>query len=123
MENLTPEQLRELADRIELENGVSDEPFSVVEPKRERKPYMRRVEVNGIELDVDMRRIKDYRTVKYISQIDKGDTFAVFELADFILGESKQLVIDKLSDSDGFCDAEVFVSFCTKLLEEVGSKN
>lgn len=124
MDNLTPEQLRELADKIEhgqeLEGGFTVFPNEVYEKP---KAYVRAIELDGITVNIDMRRVKDYRTVAMIARIDKGDSFAAVELFDFLLGDERDHVISELSDSDGFCDAEDFIKFCTRLLEEVGAKN
>lgn len=120
MDNLTPEQLRELADKMEQEGSGAIECSDSTE---QVKPYVRIVELDGIKVKIDMRRVKDYRTVAMIARIDKGETFAAVELFDFLLGDEQDKVIEKLSDADGFCDAETFVTFCTRLLEKVGAKN
>lgn len=120
MENLTPEQLRELADKIEQDDSYIDDYSDLTE---QAKPYVRIVELDGIKVKIDMRRVKDYRTVALIARIDKGESFAAVELFDFLLGNERDKVIDALSDADGFCDAETFIKFCTRLLEKVGAKN
>ena len=120
MDNLTPEQLRELADKIEQEGSRAIECSDSTE---QVKPYVRIVELDGIKVKIDMRRVKDYRTVALIARIDKGESFAAVELFDFLLGNERDKVIDALSDADGFCDAETFIKFCTRLLEKVGAKN
>lgn len=120
MDNLTPEQLRELADKMEQEGSGAIDYNDLTE---QVKPYVRIVELDGIKVKIDMRRVKDYRTVAMIARIDKGETFAAVELFDFLLGDERDKVINALSDADGFCDAEVFIKFCTRLLEEVGAKN
>lgn len=86
-------------------------------------PYVRHVTVKGVELDVDMRRMKDYRTLSLIAKMEGGDQFAGVQLFDFILGPDRDRCIDELSDEDGFCDAEVFSAFCAEVIKEVGAKN
>lgn len=120
MDNLTPEQLRELADKMEQEGGGAIDYNDLTE---QVKPYVRIVELDGIKVKIDMRRVKDYRTVAMVARINKGETFAAVELFDFLLGDEQDKVIERLSDADGFCDVETFVTFCTRLLEEVGAKN
>lgn len=116
IENITPEMLREMAEK--MEGGCVPE-FEPVMPK----PYIRHVDVDGVSIDIDMRRVKDYRAMSLIAKVEAGDSFAAITLFDFLLGDQRESAIEQLSDEDGFCDAERFVGFCGKLLTEVGAKN
>lgn len=121
MDEITPEMLREMAARIESDDN------KVIDLEREAiadtKPYIRHAEIDGVSLDVDMRRVRDYRAMSLIAKVESGDSFAAITLFDFLLGDQRGSAIDQLSDADGFCDAERFVQFCGKLLNEVGAKN
>lgn len=113
IDGMTPEQLRAMAD--EMEGGGA------------RPGYMRRVEVDGIEVDVDMRIIADIRTMRIIADVQgKDDTesaFAAIRLFDRILGDQRDAVENELSDEDGFCPVERYVGFAMRLFEAVGAKN
>lgn len=86
-------------------------------------PNVRRVSVMGVDLDVDMRRVTDYRTLSLIAKMEGGDSFAAVQLFDFILGPERDRCVEELSDSDGFCDAERFSAFCAGVIKAVGAKN
>lgn len=89
--------------------------------------YMRHVTVDGIKVDVDMRVIMDIRTMRIIGRARKGSdedaTFASIELFDRILGDQREEVEAALSDEDGFCPVDQYVTFAMRLFEEVGAKN
>lgn len=113
IDGMTPEQLRAMADEME---GAAQRPG-----------YMRRVEVDGIAIDVDMRVIADIRTMRIIADVqgkdDSESAFAAIKLFDRILGEQRETVESALSDADGFCPVERYVSFAMRLFEAVGAKN
>lgn len=113
IDGMTPDQLRAMAD--EMEGGGA------------RPGYMRHVEVDGIEVDVDMRVIADIRTMRIIADVqgkdDSESAFAAIRLFDRILGDQRDAVEDALSDEDGFCPVERYVGFAMRLFEAVGAKN
>lgn len=113
IDGMTPEKLRAMAD--EMEGGGA------------RPGYMRRVEVDGITVDVDMRVISDIRTMRIIADVqgkdDSESAFAAIKLFDRILGEQRETVESALSDADGFCSVERYISFAMRLFEAVGAKN
>lgn len=113
IDGMTPDQLRAMADEMEG-GGV-------------RPGYMRRVEVDGITVDVDMRVIADIRTMRIIADVqgknDSESAFAAIKLFDRILGEQRETVESALSDADGFCPVERYVAFAMRLFEAVGAKN
>lgn len=113
IDGMTPDQLRAMAD--EMEGGGA------------RPGYMRRVEVDGITVDVDMRVIADIRTMRIIADVqgknDSESAFAAIRLFDRILGDQRESVEKALSDKDGFCPVERYVSFAMRLFEAVGAKN
>lgn len=116
MDGITPEQLREMAARIEAEEKQA---FEVVTPPAN----IRHIEVDGIELDIDLRRLKDYRTMSLIAKVEGGDMFAAIQLFDFLLGDQRDKAIKAMTDEDDFCDATKFVEFCGKVLDAAGAKN
>lgn len=116
MDGITPEQLREIAAKMEAE---SEQAFEVVTPPAN----IRHIEVDGIELDIDLRRLKDFRALSLIAKVEAGETFAAVQLFEFILGDEKNKALAALSDSDGFCDAEKFLAFSSRVLEAAGAKN
>ena len=113
IDGMTPDQLRAMADEME---GAEQRPG-----------YMRRVEVDGIDVDVDMRIIADIRTMRIIADVqgkdDSESAFAAIRLFDRILGDQREAVERALSDEDGFCPVEKYVEFAMRLFEEVGAKN
>lgn len=136
-EGMTPAQLRRLADEMEAgaSRGISADEherrlsairgFSEVE-EPVAPGYMRHVEVDGIRLDIDMRRVKDLRTLRLVAKINEkgpGSLQATLDLADFILGDQREKVEAVATDSDGFVDAERYTSIFMKLFQEVGAKN
>lgn len=92
-----------------------------------RPGYMRHASVDGIEVDVDMRVIMDIRTMRIIADVqgkdDAESAFAAIRLFDRILGDRREEVEAALSDEDGFCPVERYVTFAMKLFEAVGAKN
>ena len=136
---MTPAQLRAMADEIEAKTpGITaDEHTRALEKMWEgaaptsdepkRPGYMRRVEVDGIEVDVDMRVIADIRTMRIIADVqgkdDSESAFAAIKLFDRILGDQREAVEAALSDADGFCPVERYVEFAMRLFEAVGAKN
>lgn len=113
IDGMTPDQLRAMAD--EMEGG-------------ERRPgHMRRVEIDGIAVDVDMRVIADIRTMRIIADVqgkdDAESAFAAIKLFDRILGDQREAVERALSDEDGFCPVDRYVNFAMRLFEAVGAKN
>lgn len=151
MENLdgfTPDQLRAIADEMEakqsagitaeehesrliaIRGGKAESPEHVPEKMREdsaNKPgYINHVEVEGIPLDIDMRRVKDLRTLRLVAEVQKGGSdslAATLELADFVLGDQREKVERAVTDDDGFIDAVKYTDVFTKLFEAVGAKN
>lgn len=113
IDGMTPDQLRAMADEME---GAGQRPG-----------YMRRVEVDGITVDVDMRVIADIRTMRIIAEMqgkdDAESAFAAIRLFDRILGDQREAVERALSDADGYCPVERYVAFAMKLFEAVGAKN
>lgn len=137
--SMTPEQLRELAaqmeegragaDADEHERRISvirgDKPAEAGEEEA-RPGNMRRIEVDGIPLDIDMRAVSDIRTLRAIGEIQKGgngSTFAAVELFDRILGDCREAVEAALSDEDGYCPADAYCDFAVRIFEAVGAKN
>lgn len=116
MDGITPEQLREIAAKMEAE---SEQAFEVVTPPAN----IRHIEVDGIELDIDLRRLKDYRTMSLIAKVEGGDMFAAIQLFDFLLGDQRDKAIKAMTDESDFCDATKFVEFCGKVLDAAGAKN
>lgn len=113
IDGMTPAQLRAMAD--EMEGGGA------------RPGYMRRVEVDGITVDVDMRVIADIRTMRIIADVqgknDADSAFAAIKLFDRILGDQREMVEKALSDADGYCPVDRYVNFAMRLFEAVGAKN
>lgn len=136
---MTPDQLRALADEMEARpSGVdADEHERRIEAIRGGKTgeasgtgaspgYMRRIEIDGITLDIDMRAMADIRTLRAIGEIQKGgegSTFAAVELFDRILGDGQEAVEAALSDEDGYCPADKYCEFAVRIFEAVGAKN
>lgn len=146
---MTPEQLRALADEMErepsgiyadeherrikaLRGGKERSPERELEKMREeaasekRSEHVRHVEVDGIPLDIDMRRVKDLRTLRLVADVQKGGSgslAATLELADFVLGDQRAKVERAVTDEDGFVDAVKYTEVFTKLFEAVGAKN
>ena len=89
--------------------------------------YMRHVTVDGVSVDVDMRVIADIRTMRIIADVqgknDAESAFAAIKLFDRILGDQREAVEKALSDADGFCPVERYVTFAMRLFEAVGAKN
>ena len=139
IDGMTPERLRAMADEMEAKTpGITaDEHTRALEKMWEgaaptsdepkRPGYMRRVEVDGIEVDVDMRVIADIRTMRIIADVqgkdDSESAFAAIKLFDRILGDQREAVEAALSDADGFCPVERYVTFAMRLFEAVGAKN
>ena len=108
IENMTPDELRALADEMD-----------------DAKPWEKRVTVRGVELVIDMRVLKDVRTMRLIRAADKGGVegaFSALELFDAVLGDQTGKVEEALS-KDGFCDSDDYTEFCIELINEVGAKN
>ena len=108
---MTPDQLRALADEMEADA---------------RPGYMRRIEIDGIPLEIDMRAMADIHALRAIGEIQKGgegSTFAAVELFDRILGDQREAVEDALSDADGYCPADAYCEFAVRIFEAVGAKN
>ena len=139
---MTPGQLRAMADEMErsaagidadeherrlamVRGGAPDEGAGGAAGTV--NPTVRHVEVDGIPVDVDMRVVSDVRTMRTIGRARKGTdedaTFAALELFDRILGDQRGRVERELSDADGFCGVDRYVSFAMRLFEEVGAKN
>lgn len=116
MDGITPEQLREMAAKMEVE---SEQAFEVVTPPAN----IRHIEVDGIALDIDVRRIKDYRTLSLIAKVEGGDMFAAIQLFDFLLGDQRDKAVKAMTDESDYCDAEAFMGLCSKVLEAAGAKN
>lgn len=112
LDSLTPEQLDELATRASGKAG-----------ERAIEPTKREVTIDGVAVTVDMRKVKDYRTLSLISAVDGGDTLAAVRLFEFILGDQRDKVVKALTDDTDYCDAERVMAFCSKLMERVGAKN
>lgn len=139
IDGMTPAQLRAMADEMEAENhGITaDEHERALEKMWEgaaptsdepkRPGYMRRVKVDGIEVDVDMRIIADIRTMRIIADVQGSDdaesAFAAIKLFDRILGDQREAVEAALSDADGYCSVERYVDFAMRIFEAVGAKN
>ena len=139
IDGMTPERLRAMADEMEAKTpGITaDEHTRALEKMWEgaaptsdepkRPGYMRRVEVDGITVDVDMRVISDIRTMRIIADVqgkdDSESAFAAIRLFDRILGDQREAVEAALSDADGFCPVERYVEFAMRLFEAVGAKN
>lgn len=92
-----------------------------------RPGYMRRVTVDGITIDVDMRVIADIRTMRIVADVrgrdDADSTFDAIKLFDRILGDQREAVEDALSDEDGFCLIDRYGEFAMRVFEAVGAKN
>lgn len=138
IEGMTPDKLRAMADEMEaktpgitsdeheraLEKMWEDAAPTSDEPKR--FGYMRRVEIDGIPLDVDMRVVSDIRTLRLIRDVQKdGDdaAFKALDLFDRVLGDQRGRVEAALADADGYCPADAYLTFCTRIFEAVGAKN
>ena len=137
--DMTPAQLRAMADEMEANTpGVTAreheralekmwEGAAPTSDEPKRPGYMRRVEVDGIEVDVDMRIIADIRTMRIIADVqgkdDAESAFAAIKLFDRILGDQREAVEAALSDADGYCPVDRYVNFAMRLFEAVGAKN
>ena len=137
--DMTPAQLRTMADEMEAKTpGITaDEHERALEKMWEgaaptsdepkRPGYMRRVTVEGITVDVDMRVIADIRTMRIIADVqgkdDSESAFAAIRLFDRILGDQRDAVEKALSDADGYCPVDRYVTFAMRIFEAVGAKN
>ena len=137
--DMTPAQLRAMADEMEAKTpGITaDEHTRALEKMWEgsaptsdepkRPGYMRRVTVEGITVDVDMRVIADIRTMRIIADVqgkdDSESAFAAIRLFDRILGDQRDAVEKALSDADGYCPVDRYVTFAMRIFEAVGAKN
>ena len=54
---------------------------------------------------------------------DAESAFAAIKLFDRILGDQREEVEKALSDEDGFCPVDRYVTFAMRLFEAVGAKN
>lgn len=117
---MTADELMELAlaKRAEGPEG---------EPEPGPAPTARRVVVDGIAVEVDMRRMTDIRTVRRLQRAQRlGDELGgpvVLEVFDDILGDQVDRVTDALSDEDGYCPAERYSRFVARVMREAGGKN
>lgn len=94
--------------------------------KKEAAKHTKRVEVDGLELDIDMRAVEDIRTLRLIAKVEKeGEegVFAAVDLFDFILGDQVEKVMDHLKDGEGFVPSTAYSAFCADVLKAVGAKN
>lgn len=111
--DLTPEQIAEI-------RAMPATPDADETPRQ----FVRHVEIDGIAIDVDMRRIKDYRAMSLIAEFDEGnDAMAMVRLFDFVLGKDRDRVIKAFTDDDDYCDPAKVSNFCAELLKECGAKN
>lgn len=94
--------------------------------KKEAAKHTKPVEVDGLELDIDMRAVEDIRTLRLIAKVEKeGEegVFAAVDLFDFILGDQVEKVMDHLKDEEGFVPSTAYSAFCADVLKAVGAKN
>lgn len=94
--------------------------------KKEAAEHTKRVEVDGLELDIDMRAVEDIRTLRLIAKVEKeGEegVFAAVDLFDFVLGDQVEKVMDHLKDEEGFVPSTAYSTFCANVLKAVGAKN
>lgn len=137
-DGFTPEQLRAMADEMEAKRGAGitadehERRLSVIrggveyEQEQQEPGCINHVEVDGIALDIDMRRVKDLRTLRLVAEVQKGGSdslAATLELADFVLGDQREKVERAVTDKDGFIDAVKYTDVFAKLFEAVGAKN
>lgn len=111
--DMTPQQLREMADEAERKEGAAP-------------GTSRTVEVDGVEVSVDRRVLDDVRTFRLLVAMNEGGTEAgpaALKLFDRLLGDQVGRVTDALSDADGFCSVQRLATFCSKVFEAVGAKN
>lgn len=86
-----------------------------------------RVSVDGIDLSIDRRAVKDIRTFRLIGEVEQGGSrapFAAVELLDFLLGDEQRRAVEKeLADEDGFVDSDKYMILLVKLLNSPELKN
>lgn len=120
-DKMTPEELVALAEEKRSPRGG----MRVVDASP-KPPTVRTVEVDGVSVDVDMRVIKDIRTVRKLREIERlGDRggMEALDLFDRVLGDQAERVIDALSDEDGYCSVEAYSTFVGHVFRAVGAKN
>lgn len=118
-DKMTPEELVALAEE-------KRSPVMRVVDASPKPPTVRTVEVDGVTVDVDMRVIKDIRTVRKLREIERlGDRggMEALDLFDRVLGDQAERVIDALSDEDGYCSVEAYSTFVGHVFRAVGAKN
>lgn len=118
---MTPEALRILADEMDTKEGAS--------APSETVSHVREVAVDGIKLEVDMRRFSDVRTMRAMSKVYKEGSsmspesaFAAFDLIEWLFGEQSSVVEDHLRDADGYVSADAYTDFLMRAFYAVGAE-
>ena len=75
---------------------------------------------DGYEINVNEAGVNDWRFVKMLRKIDKGDTGLIVDVAEVLLGGEEEA--DRLADHlevDGHTPPEVMVNALTEIIEKV----
>lgn len=134
IENMTPEQLREYAANKEankealkaLYYGDDTEQAPVIK----HNPWERPVEVEGETYYVDMRRMNDEKSLRYIAELQKeakGDDTPLALLLDYyeylFHGSALDAIRAHVVANKGYNDGQEILRIESKIYEEVKGKN
>lgn len=134
IDEMTPEQLRELAtakeeERVQLESKYLQ--FKPVKTSGRLEPYERELEFEGEHYIVDMRRIKSRRFVQLIADVqrvqnkeDSEKLPATLKLYEYLFGGTcDEHVVGVVEDKLGYDDAEEIFRIENALMEMLDTKN
>ena len=112
-------------ERAELLRALSEANGQKAEAEPDQNAL--RVTVDGIDLSIDRRAVKDIRTFRLIGEVEQGGSrapFAAVELFDFLLGKGQRKAVEKeLADEAGYIDADRYALLLVKLLNSAELKN
>ena len=121
--------MKDIAEMTQEERAELLRALSEANGQEAKKPEQNalRVSVDGVDLSIDRRAVKDIRTFRLIGEVEQGGSrapFAAVELFDFLLGDEQRRAVEKeLADEAGFVDSDRYALLLVKLLSSPELKN
>ena len=74
---------------------------------------------DGFEIEIKDNSLNDWRFLKTLRKIDKGDAALIVDAAEYLLGEDGLEALEKHIEKDGFVPTDGMASAITELMESV----
>ncbi len=82
------------------------------------------IKVLDIDITVDNRCTRDYRILKYLGELDKGNPLHAADLIRMFVGENEEKIMEAIMEkNDGWCPIEAVTEVINEIVTQLSQKD